>query len=304
MSHILSDVRMKSILLALAVTLALITSSCDVIEAPYLKNPIDPADTLLKDTSDVFVSTSDAKNVLLEDYTGHTCGNCPEAADVATLIVEKNPGRIVMLSVHVGPFATPELPDYPYDFQTTIGDTYDQLFRNSRAGLPNGLVNRMKFGGRLTLGQNNWEAATNAQLALSPALNMTLSHTYYDSSRTIVATVETEYLTPGEPDYSLVVLLTEDGVIEDQKDYRFTPSHREDYEFDHVLRVSMNGAWGDSLSNVAQPIGKKIKKIIRFTIPAGVDWKLENSDLVAFVYRREDDQTREVLQVVKQAFRP
>ncbi|MBC8125181.1 MAG: Omp28-related outer membrane protein, partial [Candidatus Kapabacteria bacterium] len=150
----------------------------------------------------------------------------------------------------------------------------------------------------------NWEAATNAQLALSPAINMTLSHTYYDSSRTIVATVETEYLTPGEPDYSLVVLLTEDGIIGDQKDVRKTPSHIEDYEFDHVLRGSMNGAWGDSLSNVAEPIGKKIKKVIRFTIPEGVDWKLENFEIVAFVYRRKDDQTKEVLQVVKQAFRP
>ncbi|MCX6140976.1 MAG: Omp28-related outer membrane protein [Candidatus Kapabacteria bacterium] len=296
---------MKSLLFVLAVTSALIVISCDVVDAPYLKNPIDPSDTLLKDTSDVVVRTGAVQNVLLEDYTGHTCGNCPAAADVAKEIVKKNPGRVLVLAVHCSDqFAAPQLPDYPYDFRTIVGTTLDATFRNSRAGLPNGLVNRTKYDSKFILSQNSWDPATTAQLALSPKMGLDLSHTYHADKRTIVATVKAEYFAQGEPDYSVVVFIIENGIVQDQTDYRFTPSHIEDYDFEHVLRASMNGTWGDSLSRVSEPAGKKITKTLRYVIPEGVDWKLENCELVAFVIRRKDDQTREVLQVVKQQFRP
>ena len=49
---------MKTIMLVITITVALMINACDVVDAPYLKNPIDPADTLLKDTSSVVVSLS------------------------------------------------------------------------------------------------------------------------------------------------------------------------------------------------------------------------------------------------------
>ncbi len=48
---------MKTIMLVITITVALMINACDVVDAPYLKNHIDPADTLLKDTSSVVVST-------------------------------------------------------------------------------------------------------------------------------------------------------------------------------------------------------------------------------------------------------
>lgn len=295
---------MKILLLSLTIATALMINACDVIEAPYLKNPIDPADTLLKDTSNVVARTEGLQNVLLEDYTGHTCGNCPEAADIAASIAAANPSRVIVTAIHAGGFAPPELPDYPYDFRTEVGTSLDQTFKISRAGNPNGLVNRAKYNTRFILGQNNWVPAVAAQLALSPRIDLALSHTFHAEDRTLVATVEATYLAEGEADYSLVVWITENGIVQDQKDYRRTPSHVEEYEFEHVLRGSMNGTWGDSLSAKVEPAGSKIKKVLRFTIPEGVDWNLANCELVAYVIRRKDDQTRDVLQVVKQAFRP
>lgn len=296
---------MKTIVLALIASATLAIGACDVIEAPYLKNPPDASDTLLKDTSDVVVRTGGVMNVLIEDYTGHTCGNCPEAAEVASVIAKKNDtGRVVVVAVHSGNFALPEIPDYLYDFRTTAGTELDQTFRISRAGNPNGLVNRVKYNGKFILGQNNWDPATTAQLALQPALNLNLSHTYYDTTRTLVVTVESEYLTQGQTDYSLVVWIVENGIVGSQKDYRFTPSHIEDYDFEHVLRGSLNGTWGDTLSTKVQAVGSKIKKVVRYTLPENFDWKLANCEVVAYVIRRKDDQTRDVVQVVRQKFRP
>ncbi|MDQ1266596.1 MAG: hypothetical protein QG635_1748, partial [Bacteroidota bacterium] len=105
--------------------------SCDEIGLPYTKEkkvgPVQTGDTLQK--------------VLIEDYTGAQCGFCPRAAEIAHTIAEANPGRVIIISVHSGNFAKPS-GKYTYDFRTTAGDEFDKFFGNSKAGNPNGLVNR------------------------------------------------------------------------------------------------------------------------------------------------------------------
>ena len=44
-------------------------ASCDKIEPPYSSGNTNPIDT-----------TSVKRNILIEDFTGHTCPNCPAAA--------------------------------------------------------------------------------------------------------------------------------------------------------------------------------------------------------------------------------
>ena len=103
--------------------------SCDKVE-----NPIKPAIEL--DTTifpgnwadyptQVWTANSNTnRNVLLEDYTGHTCPNCPAAAIEADNIEAANSGRVFVSSVHASPgglstfqFAAPDcgLPSNPYD---------------------------------------------------------------------------------------------------------------------------------------------------------------------------------------------
>lgn len=290
--------------ISLAIAALIVLTSCDVVDAPYEKNPVVPVDTALKDTSTVVVRTGGLQNVLLEDYTGHTCVNCPAAADVAKDIYEKNKSRIAVVAVHAGPFAKPEPPDYAADHRTEVGEALDALFRISRVGNPNGLVNRTRYNTRFVLGVTNWEPATAALLTQQPKIDLALSHTYHAAKRTIIATVEATYLQPGENDYSVCVWVTEDSVVGDQADNRRNPSHVKDYVFEHMLRASMNGTFGDSLTSEIKPTGSSVKKTVRFTIPETATWRLDKCELVAFVIRRKDDQTREVLQVVKQKLKP
>ncbi len=291
-------------LILLVATLLVVLTSCDVVDAPYEKKPDVPVDTALKDTSTVIVRTGGQQNVLLEDYTGHTCVNCPAAADVAKNIYNYYPGRVALVAVHAGPFAKPEPPDYAADHRTEVGEALDALFRISRVGNPNGLVNRTRYNTRFVLGVTNWEPATAALLTQQPKIDLALSHTYHAAKRTIIATVETTYLQPGENDYSVCVWITEDSIVGDQADNRRNPSHVKDYVFEHMLRASMNGTFGDSLTSDVKPVGSSVKKTIRYTLPETAAWRLDKCELVAFVIRRKDDQTREVLQVVKQKLKP
>ena len=66
--------------------LGLLLVSCDKIETPNQKPPavyncISPLTQIVKTNT----TTSNFRKVLLEDYTGHTCPNCPRAAESAEL---------------------------------------------------------------------------------------------------------------------------------------------------------------------------------------------------------------------------
>ena len=74
-------------------------SSCEVIEGPYMTGTIDPIDT----TNNQYV-----KNILIEDFTGHTCKNCPDAARELDAIHDVYGSQIIGLAIHAGQtFARP-----------------------------------------------------------------------------------------------------------------------------------------------------------------------------------------------------
>lgn len=285
--------------------LSLVLISCDVINAPYEKNPQDPSDTLLKDTSTTITRTGGLQHVLLEDYTGQLCGNCPEAADIADEIYKANGGRVIVTAIHAGIFAKKEMPDYEHDFTTPTGDALDAAFKISRAGNPNGLVNRVTINNRIVQGHPTWETVVEQQLQRTPVLDLGMSHTYYPETKTLVVTVRTEALDDIDAPANVSVWLQENNIIADQKDYRKTPSHIKDYNFSHVLRASMNGTWGDTLSKAPSAKGTKSTMTFRYTIPAeklnSADtlnyWNLKNFEIVAFAHKASTN--KEVLQVVK-----
>lgn len=300
---------MKPLVITIALALGIIVTSCDVIEAPYEKNPVVPVDTTLRDTSTVVATTNGLQNILLEDYTGHTCGNCPEAAEVAAKLYEDNKGRVIVTAIHAGGFAALELPDFKRDLACPAGVALDAAFRISRAGNPNGLVNRVTYNGRVIQGKNNWEPLVAQILPQQPLVDLAMSHTYHADRRTVIVTVKATALQDIDVPSFVSVWLQENDIIGDQKDYRKTPSHITDYVFEHVLRSALNGTWGDTLSPAPMAKGTVISKTVRYEIPAEKlnpsdtlnAWTLKNCELVAFVHK--GSVGKEVLQVVKQKMR-
>ena len=78
-------------------------ASCEVIEGPYMSGNINPIDTS---------NNNYVKNILIEDFTGHLCKNCPDAASELDAIQAVYGSRIIGLAIHSGStFARP----YPID---------------------------------------------------------------------------------------------------------------------------------------------------------------------------------------------
>ena len=89
-------------------------TSCDKVENPYPQQyAIDTtfypglwSDYLAIDYPIFTANTNSQRNALIEDYTGHKCNNCPNAAIVAHDIEIANPGRVFVASIHAAPSAT------------------------------------------------------------------------------------------------------------------------------------------------------------------------------------------------------
>jgi len=278
-------IRSKLISALLGLGVLALVASCDVVEKPYTETPVGPVDT-----------ASVKQNVLIEDYTGHTCGNCPAAADLAKQIQSGyGADRVIVVAVHAGSFAEPHV-DYPMDLRTPDGDNLDKTFRVSRVGNPNGMVNRVTHNGKLIIGKDDWSTVTRDLLNQKPLVNVSMVHTYDSTTRTINAVISVKYLQAGTADYNLVALLTESEIEGDQTDYRVVPSHIHNYVFEHVLRVAMNGVWGEPLSSTPVSAGTTITKTISYTIPSDRTWNPKKCHLVAYVHRY--NTIKDVLQVV------
>ncbi len=133
---------MKKIVFILA-TAALIIS-CDKIPEDKFKqagsNNGTPVDSLDTDTAPA------VKRVLLEDYTGQSCGNCPAANEIASAIKTANGDRVVVMEVHAGFFAVPKSnPKYSTDFRCAASTELDNSFGISNVGNPNGMVDRVGY---------------------------------------------------------------------------------------------------------------------------------------------------------------
>jgi len=273
----------KTVFLLVFATLA----GCDKVEGPY-GSPI--ATNGGGDTTVQII-----RKVLVEDFTGHTCGNCPRAAESLHQIEELYGNQIVSVAVHAGFFAAPSGTHYSSDYRTQVGNDLDQFFGNSAAGLPNGLINRNMFGGTSAITQHtDWASKASTLINLPPEAFMTISPSYNTASRLLTIDVNTKILQNINESLSIVYYLTEDSIQSPQKDYSLPdPSSIDNYYHRHMLRGSMNGAWGNTLGDgTTYSQNQEISTSSSFTIPAG--WNPNKVSVVALIYRTASKESVQV----------
>ncbi|HIA37116.1 MAG TPA: Omp28 family outer membrane lipoprotein [Flavobacteriales bacterium] len=278
--------------------------SCDKIEPPFttINETINNPDT-------VDTTSGAIRKVLLEDFTGHKCGYCPQAATIAQQLIAINGERLVVMSLHVGEtFATPETPSgapfgsFLEDFRTTVGDEIEAFYNVDDQGLPKGMVNRRDPSGDLVpdpieqydncvLPRADWEAAVQAVIDLPADIDISITNTYDTASRIVSASVETEFLNNLSGTYNVAVYLTEDSIISWQKDQTANPQYIEDYVQRHVLRGSLNGTWGE-LVDPAPVVNTLYTK--SYNLMLDNTWDENHCSIVAFVY---ETTSKEVVQV-------
>jgi hypothetical protein len=267
----------------LVLVIALIPA-CDIIEEPYLV-PVD---------DDGPGPGDEVRKVLLEDYTGQKCPNCPSAAEVAHNLQAIYGEQLILLTIHAGVYSTPDATgDFTADFRTAEGNDLNAYF--GFPGYPMGLVNRAEYGGMRILVKDSWETAVDAQLEMDADAAVKITNTYNTGTRKLDCKLETEFLEEMEGTFNICAFIVESGIISPQQTQSGV---NQTYEHNHVLRTSMNGTWGDPVGNDGLAVtGTVLTNNYSFSIPS--EWNAENCAVIAFVY---DSETLVVIQAEEEGF--
>lgn len=289
----------------LLLSVMLILSACDKVKQPLIiKDCKFETAHVVKNNS----TTNGFKKVLLEDYTGHTCGNCPRAAETATTLSAKYKDSLVVIAIHAGTqFSPPVPPDFPEDFRTDAGSQWDSYFGMSVAGLPKGSVNRAQTP--YPQPRTVWDGLVGTNLDGAQTAKILITSSLDTVNLSINVEVKTTFLSNLSDSASLCVVILEDSIIATQKDYSppsgalvLNGDERPDYAFNHTLRGAVNGAWGELLA--AKPITANTEVVKTYchnldpwgSTVAEKREKLKETSLVAIVF---NSVTRKVIQVEK-----
>jgi hypothetical protein len=245
------------------------------------------------------------RKILVEDYTGHECGNCPAAARVINnTLIPIYGEKVVAVAVHAGYFADIAAAPFDGDFSTPAGDAYDSptYFNISQGGgNPAGMINRIHFNSS-TLSHikahNSWVTYVDSLSRLPAIAGIKIICTYNTTTRVANLNLESKFLSDLTGNYKLVVLLTQDSIIAAQKDYTTpSPSIVTNYMHRHVLRDAINGTWGtDIITTGNASAGQIVNKSYSYTIPTiikNIPCDDNHCHIVAFIYNAS---TYEVIQ--------
>lgn len=224
---------MKKLLFSLLtsiITLGAVTTSCDNVDADDRLIPVE--------------TVAPQRAVLVEDFTGQNCVNCPAAHEVLDLLVGQYGDNVIPVSIHAGHFATAVSAsnDARLGLMQPEGN---QL--NDRWGItsyPMGVVNRS--GSPLV--SDSWAAAVRAQLALPTTLGIEVE-ARLNPANTNELLITSTFTPAADIDATLHVWIVESGIVAFQRDQT---TRIPDYVHNNVYRASVNGIDGEPLKLTAR----------------------------------------------------
>ena len=182
------------------------------------------------------------KTVLIKDFTGARCVNCPAAAEYAhNLQHQLDEDHIFIMSVHAGYLAQPigSFPDFLTDEGTEWYNNHDSnpLFSVDHVALTDGN----------TLKVEQIDAPVAEALEEEQSFEIMVGTQYDEGSRQLQVSVQAAALTEMDGQFYITVCLVEDHII----GWQTIPGGVDkEYDFRNVFRGTLNGANGEEFESL------------------------------------------------------
>ncbi len=266
----------------LSMATVLVLSGCDELD-----DPIVEITTAYQETAYGAAPTFSAlpvdeamQRVLVEDFTAHQCGNCPEAAIIAAQIAASAGDAVSVLAIHAGNLANTDDDHYDTDWTTVEGDLFwDQLDFQAN---PLGRINRIGGPGNFWA-PAQWSDQTASLLSSEPQLGLQVVHNWVPENNHLNVHVHGTFYNDVEGPIQLALLILESDIYDYQLDYASDPELVPDYKFDHVLRGSVHGAFGLGFGEVAMSAAAGDIASHSVTYTWDNAWIVENATVLAVV---------------------
>ncbi len=221
-----------------------------------------------------------SKHVLIEDFTGQMCVNCPAGTDIIHELQQQYGDSVVIaVGLHSGPFGK-NASGRPLPLYTETGDYY--FGKYGVEAQPSAMIDRQGVNSVMM----TWATQVRSEIAKESTVDLEALSTYDPATRTASIATNITAIT-GLTGATLQVWLTEDSIVSPQ----YFPGNKieRNYVHNHVFRAAVNDRDGDALN--AQG-GQVLSPT--FTTPIAEAWVPEHMSVVVIV---ADDSG--VLQVEK-----
>lgn len=253
--------KLKNIMLgAMSAIITLAAASCSNIDEDERLIYVKPADV--------------GRAVLIEDFTGQKCVNCPTGTEAINAMVETyGEKNVIAVGIHSGPLGYKGTKKKVGLMTDTGNEYYNKWDSEKKIGQPWALFNRSAAP---NANINTWITYVKDLISKKAKLSIGVTNAYDEASRKLTTDIEAQG-TDGTTTGKLQVWLIEDGIVALQ----MMPdgSSNNDYVHNHVFRAAVNGTCGE---DVTVKEGEATNKQYTYTLPE--NWNAENVSVVAFVY--------------------
>lgn len=253
--------KIKNIFLGVATAaMAMAAASC---------SNIDEGDRL------IYVKPAEVgRAILIEDFTGQKCINCPTGTEIINSIVETyGEDNVIAVGIHSGPLGFAGNSKTVGLMTDTGNEYYTRWDKENKMGQPWVIFNRKTSPDSH---YNNWAAMVGTIISEKANLSVKIANAYDAATRTLTTTVGADGVN-GTVNGKLQVWIVEDGV----KALQMMPDGKSNKEYihNHVFRAAVNGTWGE---DVTVKEGETTTKQYQYVLPEA--WNADNIAVVAFVY--------------------
>lgn len=212
-----------------------------------------------------------SRSVLVEEFSGERCVNCPDGAEILHGLQETyGADTVIVVTIHAGSFGL--RPGEREGFVGLVTDQGEELCSyHGVNAFPSAVIDRRSG---VAQNMNEWQTLINSALAVPAYLDLDAEAIY--NNETNMIDIKVTGRATNDITGKLHVWITEDGIVGGQFN---TTGGDWNYVHNHIFRASVNNLDGTSVSYSFE--GEAVENT--FSIECSEDWNAANLNVVAFV---------------------
>lgn len=226
--------------------------------------------------------------VLIEEFTGASCVNCPKGIAQTTAIRNAYPENVVVVAVHSNFLGAPATAGQ-VNLRTPDAQAIE-TFLGSWFSKPEAAINRLYDAANQTYrygSPDSWRGIVEEELKKDPAVELLIDKTYNETSRELKVKLTVKGLEALSKPLHIHCGITESQIIADQLD---NTGKLIDFVHSHALRKMLSSIPGDKIGD-GIAVNQSLEKEYNFTLPIdNILWKPENCELFAYVSLDENEK--------------
>lgn len=204
--------------------------------------------------------------VLIEEFSGQNCVNCPKAADAIHDILKIYPESVVAVCFQ------PKDVEYTMNvggLTTDLAKEYYEYYKPN--AFPAALIN----GGTITNNYDTWATDIISAFAVPAPATLNATTLFDEETMELKVNYEVVFNQMYSGPLNIVLWLTESNIVTVQT--MPDGSRDRNYVHNHILRTALNGTWGESIGSsfVTEQV---VEGSVTFTLDS--KWKPENCEVV------------------------